>query len=299
MKVRSIRMRNFRSFVDSEEIQLDQINVIIGRNNTGKSSILRGLHHLQQGVPAAFGDVRAGGFEANIDISLQQVAGSWGWCAQHAGEDSAFNLTIKSADRRQGSMEGRVTSATRPNVNNTNVQLPNMEPDHFVVPYLSKRKATYYGEDVKEQYVKAVGADAQHLAAKLSRLATPAYPKHEAYANACYAILGFLVTAIPSPNGQSPGIYLPDGSTVHIEQMGEGVPNIVQLLTSLATSEGKLFLIEEPENDLHPSALKCLLDLIIEGSSRNQFVVSTHSNIVVRHLCSAQGNRHDAPSTRH
>jgi AAA domain, putative AbiEii toxin, Type IV TA system len=59
----------------------------------------------------------------------------------------------------------------------------------------------------------------------------------------------------------------------------------------LATSDDKLFLLEEPENDLHPTALKALLDLVVAGSASNQFVVSTHSNIVVRHLCSAPDSR--------
>jgi hypothetical protein len=69
------------------------------------------------------------------------------------------------------------------------------------------------------------------------------------------------------------------------------VPNIIQLLASLATSTNKLFLIEEPENDLHPTALKALLDLMIASSRSNQFVVSTHSNIVVRHLCGVADSR--------
>lgn len=71
---------------------------------------------------------------------------------------------------------------------------------------------------------------------------------------------------------------------MYIDQMGEGVANIVPLLAELTVSRGKLFLIEEPENDLHPKALKALQELILESSKSNQFVISTHSNIVVRHL---------------
>jgi hypothetical protein len=48
-----------------------------------------------------------------------------------------------------------------------------------------------------------------------------------------------------------------------------------------------LFLIEEIENDLHPRALKGLLEIIVAKSKSNQFIVSTHNNIVVRHLGSA------------
>ncbi len=66
--------------------------------------------------------------------------------------------------------------------------------------------------------------------------------------------------------------------------MGEGVPQIVGLLADLAVADAKLFLIEEPENDIHPTALKALLDLIAQSAAQNQFVVSTHSNIVARHL---------------
>src|SRR5262249_9744357 len=141
-----------------------------------------------------------------------------------------------------------------------------------------------YGEDIREQNVIQINSDMSNLSAKLSRIANPAFPKNKQYAEACEAVLGFVVTAIPSQNGQRPGIYLPNQAALPIEQMGEGVPNIVQLLASLAVSEDKLFLIEEPENDLHPDALKSLLELVVASSKSNQFVISTHSNIVVSYL---------------
>ncbi|HKB59210.1 MAG TPA: AAA family ATPase [Gallionellaceae bacterium] len=170
-------------------------------------------------------------------------------------------------------------------------QLSNMEPDHFVVPYLSKRKAATYQEDVRSDNALRVQSDLSFLAAKLSRLSNPEFPGHEQYRNTCKQILGFVVSTVPSANGQRPGIYLPDRKPLFIDQMGEGVPNIVGLLADLALSRNKIFLIEEPENDLHPKALKALLDLIIESSKHNQFVISTHSNIVVRHLASADNSK--------
>ena len=45
-----------------------------------------------------------------------------------------------------------------------------------------------------------------------------------------------------------------------------------------------LFLIEELENDIHPKALKKLLKFIKEKSKYNQFIITTHSNIVTRYL---------------
>jgi ABC-type transport system involved in cytochrome c biogenesis ATPase subunit len=288
MRTTSLRLQNFRSFADSGPIELSQINVLIGANNAGKTTILRGLSQLQHGVPDPYGDVRVGKADAHIEIGIVEGQDAPGWITQGSTEYFTFNAIINSTDRRQGSMNFYIKS------NNNNqtgdLRLPATEPHHFVVPFLSKRKTSGYLEDVREENVLSVASDVSHLAAKLSRLGNPAYPFHQAYYQACKSILGFVVTSIPSPGGQSPGVYLPDGQTIPINQLGEGVPNIVHLLASLAVSEQKLFLLEEPENDLHPQALKVLLDLIIESSTRNQFVVSTHSNIVVRQLCAAQNS---------
>lgn len=167
------------------------------------------------------------------------------------------------------------------------VEIPNVEPRHFVVPYLSKRKTANYHEDVRAEHAQVISNDLTYLAAKLSRLSNSSFPGHADYVEACREILGFVVSAVPSGGGQRPGVYLKDRQTLFIDQMGEGVPSIVGLLADLTLAEGKLFLIEEPENDLHPRALKALLELILVSSKSNQFVVSTHSNIVVRYLASA------------
>jgi predicted ATPase len=72
-------MQNFRSFVDSGRIELGAINVLIGANNSGKSTVLRGLHQLQHGLTDLFGDVRVGSTQANIEIELTNVHGTTGW----------------------------------------------------------------------------------------------------------------------------------------------------------------------------------------------------------------------------
>jgi AAA domain, putative AbiEii toxin, Type IV TA system len=285
MKVKSIRLQNFRSFVDSGEIALEQINVLIGENNSGKSSVLRGLHLLQQGIGDSFSDVRVGSENAQIEMQLVEASTCVPWCIAPGTGKVLCHFNISSSDRRNGKFEMEITPEG--SVQRTgDFRLQNIEPHHFIVPFLSKRKTGGYGEDIREQNVISIFSEMTNLAAKLSRIANPHFPAYREYSEACEALLGFIVTAIPSINGQRPGVYLPDQSIVPIDQMGEGVPNIVALLCSLAVSRGKLFLVEEPENDLHPLALKALLDLIQKSSEYNQFVISTHSNIVVSHLCS-------------
>jgi predicted ATP-dependent endonuclease of OLD family len=123
------------------------------------------------------------------------------------------------------------------------------------------------------------------LTAKVSKLSNSSHPMNGLFSRYLDEILGFRLGVIASGDNQSTmGIYVTGSSTIAIENMGEGVVNIVGLIATLLTEDKKLYLLEEIENDIHPKALKKLLELILEKSKNNQFVISTHSNIVLKYL---------------
>jgi hypothetical protein len=49
--------------------------------------------------------------------------------------------------------------------------------------------------------------------------------------------------------------------------------------------------MEEPETNLHPKGLKALMAMVRKASERNQFLIATHSNIVVRELGSEESTK--------
>lgn len=291
MRVNTLRVRNFRSFTDSGRIALAPINVLVGANNAGKSSLLRALHAIQRGGLPVGPDVRVGSTSCEIEIALSDVVEIPNWQAGNRPVTVTHKIILSAPERKGGgSIDWRIVS-NGAGLSGGRYELSNVDPHHFVVPYFSRRKTAGYSEDVREHAAMTISIDMSNLAAKLTRIGNPYFPNHDQYASTCHDILGFVVTSIPSTNGQRPGVYLPNREAIDIDFMGEGVPNIVQLLVNLATSENKLFLIEEPENDIHPSALKALLDLIVVSSQKNQFVISTHSNIVVSHLCANENSK--------
>jgi predicted ATP-dependent endonuclease of OLD family len=88
-----------------------------------------------------------------------------------------------------------------------------------------------------------------------------------------------------------PGVFVGPDANIPLADMGAGVTQVVGLLADLALANGKIFVVEEPENDLHPAALRALLNLMTEAAQRNQFLVSTHSNLVLRQLGSLSESR--------
>ena len=289
MRVTSLSVKDFRSFVEMEPIQLGRVNVFIGPNNAGKSSILRAVYAMQAGGQN-FADVRLGAITSVLEIQLADLRGALAW--SEAGELGAATLRIELTTNptRTGGGLGMTLHDESGGTHRVD-PLPPMEPQHAVVPYLSRRKVAGYQRDVSEQFALRVDPGLDYLAAKLSRLGNASFDAGARYRETCKAILGFVVTAVPAEGGQRPAVYLPDRNSIPLEQMGEGVANVVGLLADLALSENKIFLIEEPENDLHPEALKALLELIEDSAETNQMLVSTHSNIVARHLGAARDSR--------
>ncbi|MGN6373885.1 MAG: AAA family ATPase [Solirubrobacteraceae bacterium] len=284
MRVTSLKVTNFRSIVEMPQIDLGRINVFVGPNNAGKSSLIRALYSIQHGAGDLRLDVRVGASEAKIEIGLEELDVN-GWANTQSHSSAMLTTTIgESAIRALRGEGGAPAGVWRVE------PFSNREPKHLIVPYLAKRKAMSYNEDVRLEHALSVGPQLNYLAAKLSRLGNSSFPGHDRYVETCRQILGFVVSAVPSDNGQRPGVFVDGTETIPIDQMGEGVPNIVALLAELALAKGKLFLLEEPENDLHPQALKALLDFVVESAKDNQFVVSTHSNIVVRHLGAVEGS---------
>jgi predicted ATPase len=294
MRVNQMKLTNFRSFAETGPIILGSINVLIGENNSGKSSIIRAIRYLQQGIQDRAKDVRAGtlGAAISLDICTDQKH------PKFADEDTLnFVYELKSNDRASGQVKVQVFNPVGLQIfnqldGNIDAVLPsefiNREPSHFLVPFLSKRKGLGYNPSVASGEAASVQPEFSNLPSKVSRLSAPSFPGYELYSRACKEILGYEIASTPHQNGQMPGLYLEDTTAITIEQMGDGVPSILFLLSQLATSKKKVFLIEELENDLHPNALKALLDLIEQSATENenQFVISTHSNIVVTRLAS-------------
>lgn len=296
MRVTRLQLQDFRAFTGPVEIGLSAINVLIGANNSGKSSILKALSLMQSGICDFSRTLRQGAVSGQIRIHLEEVGGisQWGVSSPQGSVELTLELTRQSATSASLRLVVRDSGGSR-----EAGQLLPQEPDHFVVPYFSQRKTAGYSDTVNTAVSRTIHPNLTFLSARLSRVSNASYPHHDAYRTACEQVLGFTIAALPSDGGLRPGAFLPDGSEIPIDQMGDGIPHIAGLLVELAMQSGRLFLIEEPENDLHPSALKALLNLIAQSSARNQFVISTHSNIVLSHLGAVDGTRLFAVEATH
>jgi predicted ATPase len=286
MWISEIKLNNFRSFANAD-INLSQgINLIVGSNNSGKSTLLRSILWIQQGFGLQNTDLRILQETGTVTLKLNNAEPYF--LNFFSAIESAFLLefllskndvitTIKS-------IGNDTLRKTNNNYDSNNSYISNTEPHNCIYPYLSKRKVGDFSELINLGTASSVIGNFSYLYSKIDRISNPQIPAYQQYTKACEEILGFQIASTPSPNGKKAAYIVNNYENISLASMGEGVSNLVGLIVDLCMAQNKIFLIEEPENDVHPQALKKLLKLIIEKSEINQFIITTHSNIVTKYL---------------
>jgi len=273
MWVSSINIKNIRCF-ENEFLKLSKsINIIIGANNSGKTTFLKSFLMLQSNDRFKTEDFRKNTKNGNIVIKVEGDFSNY----------FKFQNEIESIQMLPGQDYINIRFINGKNAQHKALQV--VEPYNYIYPFLSKRKTVNYDETININNTKLVSGNFKNLYSKIDRISNPTFlPAYNDYVEACDEILGFRIGCVASGNGKKAAYVIKNDDYITIDNMGEGIANILALIADLCISEDKLFLIEEPENDIHPKALKGLLRLITKKSENNQFVITTHSNIVTKYL---------------
>lgn len=312
MFIKTIEAKNLRSF---EYLKLDlsrNINLITGPNNSGKSTIIKCLYKLQDTRSLDANDIRVAkdSFQALIQISgisddEKKLFNNEKRIILPKTDPAYILLESNSNGHQRESIEQHGYTDIHFSLENLDTHIssgqasfinflsfPNSEDkNNFIYPFFAKRKTNYYSAQGGRQTTYSILDNFQNLPAKIQKVISQSFTKNE-FDKLCEDILGFTIGIIPGDGTENKiGIYPRSGNPIPLESMGDGVANIIGLITILLTENEKLFLIEELENDIHPLALKKLLSLIINKSEQNQFVISTHSNIVLKHLGSIETSK--------
>jgi len=226
MYLRRIKVINWKSFADSGDIELGRINVLVGRNNSGKSALLRAIN-LIQGGEFAGSDVRLGSEASEIRLELGEIDAQCHFrgkeisqvMAQPGNQDSwgVFRAVVYSDGRRVMDFtvhgEGHTVNDSNP------IQA---RPENFIYTYLSKRKVTTFDRVVELAKAQAIAPDLRNLVSKVDELANADHVRFEEYTRLCEAVIGFRVSAVMFEGGKHAGIPIKTSDRITIEAMGEG-----------------------------------------------------------------------------
>jgi predicted ATPase len=87
-----------------------------------------------------------------------------------------------------------------------------------------------------------------------------------------------------NPSQKEIGVTLVDGTSVGAANLSEGMLYFLAFAALKQLPGEQLFLIEEPENGLHPARIAVVMDLLRDLSKTSQVILATHSPLVVNCL---------------
>ena len=325
MKLLKLEADNYRS-LRRESIALGDLNLFIGANAAGKSTILDALRFLHDGVHARDfqGPVYTHGGILNLawkgdiadsiglGVHLHDGRRTYEWSIRLVREDPGFHveenvfeiqdgrppstlLTANGGDGwwwsgDQGKVElKQAETACALAAAAADASFPARSVAEFVTrwgffdpnPFLLRRDWTGLDSTQFDPYGRNLGTT-------LFALHRSSPDVLERIVDATRAIVGLPAEIEPRESDdrfffvqREPGLKFP------VHQMGasSGTLRILALMTALlAEPDANLIGIEEPENYVHPSALSAFVDHLKDARDRVQFMVTTHSPLLLDYL---------------
>lgn len=316
-KLRGFGIKNFRSF-DEEGVfleNIEKINIFIGKNNSGKSNVLRFLNILSE-------------FSKNgmtLNTSTSEIEN-----LHRRGKNDllgVFQIDIKSLDLKEESPHFKelnettipieydfknrriITNSIFPylgdysfsqlfnenfgcdrekitllRLNNPNV-IKKLEQN-----FIKFRDLIYIPNfrtiDISNQENKSLNLDGTNIIKYMYKMQHPDIGEEE-YQVKFNKIQKFVRQLLNSkditieiPERKDKMIVNMHGNRLPLESYGTGIHQIVILCSILVINENKIVSLEEPEVYLHPELQRKFLDFLI-NETNNIYFITTHSNVFI------------------
>lgn len=326
MKLLKLHARSYRSLCEAD-MGLSNLNVFIGANASGKSTILDALRFLSEGVrtrdfgPPAF--ARGGvlhlawkGEDADrieLTVHLKHEERGYEWSLRLVRTRYSFHVEEHVDELRDGSPpvrlldahkgegwwwsgdKGQVKLKQEPTVcalaaAAADASFPARAVAEFIGrwgffdpnPFLLRRDWTGLESSRFDHYGRNLGETLYAL-----KESSPA--AFDRIVEATRAVLGLPRGIEPrqSEEGRFYFAQIEPGLRFPVHQMGvsSGTLRMLALMTALfAEPNANLIGIEEPENYVHPAALSSFVEYLLDAQDRVQFMVTTHSPLLLDFL---------------
>lgn len=310
-------IKNFRSF-DSEGIYLDnlkKINIIIGKNNCGKSNVLRFLQILHANINDLdkfpndlTNQHRRNGKSSTISIKIKgdNFPHNKEKFRQASGFDYNsflenyhtfdFDLNSKNIElpesvnnlewRQLIPLQGHYSQADKPTLLNVikdnwkrtiEQNIKNTFKDLIYIPHLRVIKEGHQFGDSNSSI------NGSNIISKMFEMQNPKIGEEKSRDkfNLIQSFVRDLINKpdliIEIPHTKEEIVLTIDQNRLPLDSFGTGIHQLVMLCSTLVIHENSIVCIEEPEIHLHPELQRKFINFL--DKTKNIYFITTHSNV--------------------
>jgi hypothetical protein len=188
-----------------------------------------------QGFPFDYNDVRTGCESSSFtSVKIHEVPAN---TPNGAGLPSAQPIRLNCLFQGLQPNYGGEASI---NVGSGQTVLYPTRPNHLIVPFLAKRKAASFGQDVSINQQQNLSGTLDNLYSRIDLLAPSGHPDNAAFTAAVDEIIGVPISTKSSPGGKQAGFYVNRDKFITLDRMGDGVSEMIALIVELVTERNEL-----------------------------------------------------------
>jgi len=328
MKLSYISISYYRSITSAYKIALNELTVLIGKNNEGKTNILKAINMGMSIISNAGSILRRKIISKQIYDWYEDFPINLQNSKKLKKKNTSIRMDFEMSNEELQKLNEKINS----NINGAISIYINISEDNSISLTVPKR-----GKNTKALSTKVVAIcdliceyfDIQFIAAirsesdayeaiyklidtDLSSINDVRYKEAVAYIEEYQAKqlrslavrirkpLGTFLPQIKSMNlfmtertrqrgymfGKTINIEIDDGVLTNFSNKGDGVKSLVTIamLSQVESSKDRIIIVDEPENHLHPDAIRFINNVICDLSQKNQIIVSTHNPILVNRI---------------
>jgi hypothetical protein len=296
MLIKKLILEKFKR-IDRVVIDLEKINVLVGGNNTGKSSVLQGLHfsvtvgavQRQQGQETFSSDFLI--YNPALDFTLLRNGSPY----KNMGDEKESTLTL-IADANGQEMTYKIEINKGRNHGNINCKRSGdqylgsvvTDPNNLFTIYVPGLAGIPQAEELKSKAIvrRGVASGDANLYLRNVIYYIQQNGKLDVLNSYLHSIFNDLTLNVKFDIEKDTSLVVyahTNSRQIPLELLGTGTLQIVQILSYITYFNPKLILLDEPDSHLHPNNQFILAEALQEISEKTntQIILCTHSRHII------------------
>lgn len=287
--IKSIEFKNFRN-INGKYIFDKRLNVIVGKNNSGKTNLLEGIKLAFSCITSDYFKISASDFinsddtkiiEISVELHKDSIA-SLNFANESGESECGFKVKIRKT--KSGKYVKELSLLSGSNIDMDVLREDENIPNLYLIPLI--RIEDIYTAGLTTGISKFIRSEERYkelIKESKNAIEEELKDKKEKFQGLCKKFNENIDIQLTDPKFSNERVYIVDGKNEHNFNIGSGYKSIANILLNTLDDKFNIILIDEVENHLHPALIRTLIREL-RNVKNTIIIATTHSSVVINEL---------------